>query len=534
MDKPSTAKLLQEGLAMHRAGMRREAMDCYIQVLRENPENADALYYVAVMTIQEGQTEDGVKLVRRALSFDPKQARLHNLLGQGLHRLGRQQEALDAFGRAVELNPDYADAHGNRAHLLAELGRPGEALLGFDHALKLRPNSADDWCNRGATLHDLGRLAEALESYDQAIARDPQLVGAHVNRAEILRDLGQLDFALGKSDTQAFDDAEKAYSTAIRLEPQLADARAGRAILRLLRGQWESGWPDYEFRTHIGPPAFATLPDPQWRGEELRAGERLVLVTERDVGDIITFSRFAPLLASRGYDVTVLAHKLVCPLLSTLRGVKVATSESELREDPRPIKWLLLNSAAGVLDVRPETVPGDVPYLTVEPERVAKWAARLGTEGFKIGISWARTADGSYDLKHDIPPIKFVDMASLPGVRLISLQAGPRMTDIARLPFRDRIETIDIESAANPSLDTAAVMSLLDLIIACDSPLAHLAGALGRPVFAALPVMSDWRWLLGRTDTPWYPTMRLFRQGAPHHWNDVFGQMNSEVTRRVA
>ncbi len=514
---------------MHRAGMRREAMDCYIRVLRDDPENADALYFVAVLSIQEGQIEEGVKLIHRALGFDARQARLHNLLGQALHRLSRHDEALVAFDRAIEINPDYADAHGNRALLLSEMGRSGEALLGFDRALKLRPDSADDWCNRGTALHDLGRLAEALESYDQALLRDPRLAGAHANRADILRDLGQLDAAMGHPDSKALDDAEAAYTSAIRIDPQFVGARVGRARLRLLRGQWETGWPDYEYRLRAPAPGFKSLSEPQWRGGELPSGAQLVLVTEQDTGDIICFARFAALLAARGLDVAILTRPALKPLLSTLKGVAIVTSPDEIKKD-RPIRWLPLLSIAGVLDVRPESVPADVPYLAADTERAKRIAAQLGTTGFKIGINWAAgEANERHDRRRDIPVTKFAGFAEIPGLRLISLQRGPAAAETAQLPFKVETLELDGDTRAGAYLDAAAAIANLDLVVTCDCEMAHLAGALGRPVFTALPVISHWRWMLGRNDTPWYPTMRLFRQVTPQVWSEPFVRMTSEV-----
>src|SRR5581483_4000426 len=189
-------------------------------------------------------------------------------------------------------------------------------------------------------------------------------------------------------DSRALDDAENAYTTAIRIDPQFVSARVGRARLRLLRGQWETGWPDYEYRLRAPAPGFKPLSEPQWRGGELPSDARLVLVTELDTGDILCFARFAALLAARGIDVSILTRPALKPLLSTLKGVAIVTSPDEIKKD-RPIRWLPLLSIAGVLDVRPESVPADVPYLAADTERAKRITAQLGTTGFKIGINWA-------------------------------------------------------------------------------------------------------------------------------------------------
>jgi hypothetical protein len=221
-------------------------------------------------------------------------------------------------------------------------------------------------------------------------------------------------------------------------------------------------------------------------------------------------------------------------LLSTLKGVTIATDASELKQ---PLRWLPLMSVPGVLGTTPETLPHDVPYLSADPARVKAWADRLGTGTFKIGINWAPGyADRTQISRRDIELKHFAPLAALPGVELISLQKGAAAEQIAGVAFRDKIRTIDADPNADGDLflDTAAVVSQLDLVIGCDTSIVHLAGALGRPVFTAVPVISDWRWMLNRDDTPWYPTMRLFRQGADRQWAPVLERIAAAVRERLA
>jgi cytochrome c-type biogenesis protein CcmH/NrfG len=517
-------------------GNLRAAMDGYMRVLKDDPQNADALYYVAVVAVQEGQYPDGIKLAQRALSVGPAQPRLHNLLGQTYVRLGEEQEALASFDRAIELQPDFADAHGNRANVLVNLRRFDDALAAYNRAIELRPDSFEDWINRGALLQDFDLYEEALTSYERAIALRPENPAGHFNLANVLRDLGQIEDARASRnrkppETGSFDLAIAGYDKAIALDGKFFDAYLGRALVRLLRGNWDAGFHDFEYRSKVGKPTYVPLPQKRWNGEQL-PGERLVLVAEQGLGDTINFARFGALLAARGYDVTILVRPAMRALLSTIKGVTIATSHEELAKDPRPLRWLPLMSVAGQLGIAPTTTPADVPYLTATPERVATWAERLGQDGFKIGINWVSGhSENLHFLKRNIPLADFAPLAALPGVKLFSLQKGPAAAQIAEVPFRDQITTLDTDP--NPDadlfLDTAAVMTQLDLIITCDTSVAHLAGALARPVFTALPMIADWRWLLSRDLTPWYPTMRLFRQSAPRDWTDTMARITEAV-----
>ena len=531
----TAAQLLQQGLFHHRQGDLAQAMERYVEVLKADPQNADALYYVAVVACQEEQFQQGIALARRAIEFGPPQARLHNLLGQALYREGDRLEAIKNFDRAIALDANFADAHGNRANILADAGFPDEALKSFDRALALNPASATDWLNRGSLLQALGRHGDALASFDKAIICDAKFPEAHVNRGNALKVLGHLDAAGGLIASPRFDEALAAYSKALTIDPNLAEAHLERGWLNLLRGDWAAGFLDYEYREKVGEPAFVALPQPRWDGSPLTA-ERLVLVTEQGLGDTIQFSRFAPLLAARGFDVTILTRQAMAPLLSTLKGVTIETEYDKVAKMPK-VRWVPLLSVPGMLGITPETVPAAVPYLAAEPRRVEAWRARLGDGGFKVGINWG-PGHSNYNstAMRDIPLACFAPLAALPGVQLISLQKGTAAAQIAQVPFGNKIVTLDTDPYADADffLDTAALTMSLDLVVTCDTSVTHLAGALARPVFTAVPIINDWRWLLGREDSPWYPTLRVFRQGATGGWDAVFARIAEAVRGRMA
>jgi len=535
-EPPTAAQLLEQGLFHHRAGQIQLAMERYMEVLRKDPRNADALYYVAVVACQEEQFKEGADLVRRAIASGPPTARMYNVLGQALYRMGERLEAIKNFDQAIALDPNLADAHGNRANILVDAGYPDEALKSFDRAVALNPASSTDWLNRGVLLQSLARHQEALASFRKAVSHEPDLAAAHLNRGNALLDLGHMDAAAGDVNSPQFDEAAAAYSKAIELDPSLDQAYLGRGLLGLLRGDWPAGFADYEHRSNVGTPTYTPLPEERLEGEP-RAGERLVLISEQGLGDTIQFCRFAPLLAARGLDVTILTRKAMAPLLSTLAGVTIATEAAQLAQDPRPFRWLPLLSVPGALGITPASVPAEVPYLAAEPARVDAWRARLGGAGCKIGINWG---PGHFNYssfaRRDIPLAVFAGLADLPDVQLISLQKGPATSQIAQVPFGGRIVTLDADPDAEADffLDTAAVMMSLDLVITCDTSVAHLAGSQARPVFTALPVISDWRWLLGRDNTPWYPTMRLFRQSEERQWQPVFARITEAVRELVS
>ena len=526
MAEPATAtQLIQQGLFHHRQGDLASAMERYVEVLRIDPQNPDALYYVAVVACQEGQYRQGIELARRAIEFGPPQARVYNVLGQALYREGERLEAIKNFDRAIVLDPKFADAHGNRANILADAGFPDEALKSFDRALALNPTSAADWLNRGSLLQALGRHAEALTSFDKAIKCGADVAEAHVNRGNALKDLGHLDAAAGNAASPRFDEALAAYETAVKRDAKLPEAHLGRGWLNLLRGDWTAGFADYEFRTEAGEPTFEPLPQPRWDGAPLKDG-RLVLVTEQGLGDTIQFCRFAPLLAARGFDVTILTRQAMAPLLSSLKGVAIETDHDKIAKGDN-VRWLPLLSVPGMLGVTPDTVPAATPYLAAQPARVNAWHSRLGA-GFKIGINWASGhSDKPHFKRRDIPLGAFAPLAALPGVQLVSLQKGAPAAQIGEVPFSHKIIALDADPAADADffLDTAAIMMGLDLVVTCDTSVTHLAGALARPAFAALPVVADWRWMIGREDSPWYPTLRIFRQAAPGGWDAVMARI---------
>src|SRR5262249_13118482 len=435
-----------------------------------------------------------------------------------LRELKYLDEALASYDQAIALKPDYAAAFNNRGIALRELKRLDEALASYDPAIALKPDYAEAFNNRGIALRELKRLDEALASYDQAIALKPDYAEAFINRGSILLELKRLDEAPGSHDQ------------AIALKPEYADGLKNRALCRLSAGRYEEGWKDYEWRWEAKEflskrPKINTL---QWRGEALQ-GRSLLVFAEQGLGDVIQFVRYLPLLVEREANVTFLAPAKLIRLLRPLT-TKMEVMDA-IRENATYDLQCALMSLPHQFNTDLSSIPNKVPYLAAEEELVARWKTRIGEHGFKIGIAWQGNPQAPIDRGRSIPLAEFVPLSGLPGVRLISLQKHHGLDQLAHLPADCKIETLgdDFDNGPDAFVDTAAVMENLDLIITSDTSIAHLAGALGRPTWVALKHLPDWRWMLDRDDSPWYPTMRLFRQSARDDWSSVFTAIEREL-----
>jgi hypothetical protein len=356
---------------------------------------------------------------------------------------------------------------------------------------------------------------------------------ASIRRAlELKPDLAEAHNALGLAwqDQGRIADALACYQRAIDLKPQFAEAHLNRALLWLLKGDFEQGLAEYEWRwrTRLKPLVRCPYQRPYWDGGPLE-GKTLLIHAEQGLGDTIQFIRYAALPRERGARVMLGCPK---PLLRILRSYRFL---DRLVEEITPALdfdvYCPLMSLPGVLKTTLASVPADVPYLFAAPELVQKWRERLGSlEGFKIGIAWRGSPSHANDRARSIPLSCFKPLAALPGVRLVSLQKGPgaeQLQDPA-----DSFPVTEAGSRLDDFMDTAALLRNLDLLITCDTAVAHLAGALGVAVWVALPLVPDWRWLLDRSDSPWYPTMRLFRQQAPDDWTGVFERIRAALERR--
>lgn len=506
---------LEQALALRQAGRHAEALALAQRAVATDGRDAGLHVLIGQALAETGQPEGALANLDRAVAMAPGHAEAHYERALVLHHLLRDPEALAAIELAVALRPDLLGLHAKRAEILRDLGRPAEALASIEHVLAKTPNDADAHANRGVLLDECDRPAEALTCYERALALRPDTPAALAGRGQLRMDAGNLGAA--RHDLEA----------AVRLAPGSDNAAFALSQLQLLEGEWPAGWTNYERRNNPRRPAHAVLPFPRWNGEA-PDGTRLVLVTEQGLGDMIQFCRFAPWLAARGHRVTILTLPSMVPLLSTLSGVEVVESIEARRDDA--IRWAPLMSVPRLTGLTIEAIPSGTPYLSADPERIALWRTRLGDTGFKIAIAWQGRPNQRMDRGRSMPLAALAPLAALPGVRLISLQKHAGSEQIASFP--GLVETLgpDFDAGDAAFLDAAAVMAVADLVVSTDTSIPHLAGALGRPTMLALRHIPDWRWLLGRDDTPWYPTMRLFRQTVPGDWSGVCRRIADAVS----
>jgi len=534
---------LSRGIALHQQGRVTEAEKLYREVLQKTPKRFDALYLLGIVALSSGKYQRAADLIDRSIKQNAGFPPAWCNRGLALAQLGRHAEAITSFEKAIALDPGFAEAWYDWGISLQQLGRPEEAITSFDKALSITPNDAGAHNHRGLSLIGLRRHAEALISLDTAIAINPGSAEAHNNRGNALTGLKRPEDALASYD-QALalrpdlasawcnrgdalhdlnrpDDAIASFRQALSLQPDLAEAHFGLSLTLLMTGDYQDGFRHHEFRKKRLPPQGArSFPQPVWLGDRGIAGKTLFIHPELFLGDMINFCRYAKLAAVKDARVILAVQEPLCDLLTSL-GPAITI----IREQDRPGRFdyhCPLMSLPLAFGTTIETVPAAVPYLHPEPERVAGWRETIGSHGFKIGLYWRGSA-ASVEMDRTFPAASFRDIAALPGVRLISLQTGDGVEQLASLPDGMKIEAYDKESATlRPFADTAAMMANLDLIITPDTAIAHLAGALGRPTWVVLKQVPDWRWGLAGDRTPWYPTARLFRQTARNDWSAVF------------
>ena len=509
--------LLNRGNTLHELKRYQEALASYDRALTMRPDLPEALSNRGNSLHELKRYQEALASYDRALGVRPDYAEALFNRGNTLHELKRYGEALASYDRALAVRPDYAEALTSRGNTLRELKRYEEALASYESALSVRPDYAEALCNRGLTLQELKRFEEALASYASALTLRPDYADALCNRGLTLQEL------------KRFEEALASYESALAVQADLAEPHFNEAWLRLLTGDFIRGWGNFEWRWETKDFA-GKRPNiaPPWRGEDL-TGRHVVIFSEQGLGDVVQFARYLPLLVERKSKMTFLTHEKLVRLLrplgaqikiaSGLEGNEVFDFQCALMSFPHWFKTDL------------SSIPNKVPYLAAEEELSHRWKERIGENGFKIGIAWQGNPEAKIDQGRSIPLEEFIPLTRLPGVRLISLQKHHGLDQLTRLPADAKIETLgdDLDSGPDAFIDTAAVMHNLDLIITSDTSIAHLAGALGRPTWVALKYIPDYRWMLDRDDSPWYPTMRLFRQQDRDNWQPVFRQIEEQL-----
>ncbi len=509
------------GIALRHMGKLEDAKNCFLRATELCPAHAQAHHNLANAQQELGNIDEAITGYRRALALDPANASYQFNLAKTLHQKGNSSEAAAAYGRAIELQPTNAEAHFAFANLCREHQQDAEAISLYRRAIELNPKHAEACSNLGVVLKNHDMLPEALACFRHAIELQPQNVELQFNMACIVNEQGELAAA-----TELFD-------CVLAKQPTHAEARFNRALLSLQHGDFDRGWPEFEWRWRTEQLRPREFTQPRWNGEPLN-GKTILLYAEQGLGDTFQFIRYAALVKRLGGTVLVECFKSQKKILSSYQGCDQLLAEGD-ELPPFDLQAPLL-SLPGIFKTNIATMPAEVPYLFADPTLVKQWRQRLASiAGFRIGINWrGRPGRGNFR-KRDIFLPWFEKLAAVPSVKLISLQQGIGKDDLLdhhTVPPIIALEG-DVDNAHGPFMDTAAIMMNLDLVVTSDTSIAHLAGALGVPVWLALPFTAEWRWFLDRSDSPWYPTMKLFRQRAWRDWQSVFEAMQAELSELV-
>ena len=502
------------GVALALQGRVDEAVAAFREALHWRPDSAGFHNDLGLAYLQQGRPADAEHHFQQAVRGKPESAEMRNNLGVALARQKKHDEAACCYRQALRLDPHYVEAHTNLGFVLRDLGRLDEAVASGREAVRLKPDLAEAQNNLGLILARRGEAEQADACYRRALEINPGFANAHNNRGIILGTLHRHAEALAS------------FEEALRHNPRLDEARYNRSLTRLALGRWEEGWPEFECRESMRQRSF---PQPRWDGTPL-AGRTILLHTEQGMGDTFQFVRFAEAVRPQAGRVLLECPPPLVPLLKGCGAIDQVIAGHALAAVRRPC---LAAQPPGA----PRDDPGDAAREGPLPLRRTRtgrrWGDALGRiRAFRIGIAWQGNPAYVGDRFRSVPLVEFRPVAAIDNVQLLSLQKehNEQLADVA-----DRFVVLDLarqlDGGAGAFLGAAAATSHLDLVLTCDTAIAHLAGAMGVPTWVVLPFSADWRWLLARDDSPWYPTVRLFRQSRRGDWPEVFARVAGEIEK---
>ena len=518
LDPDNVDAFFNLGNALRSLARPDDAEAAYKGALALRPQHGDALNNLGTLLYEEGRHEEAHDHLRAAIRLAPDDPLIQVNLGVVLGSLERYDEAAKLLGEAAALAPDIPEAHYNLGKVLAGQGREKAARAAYEKAVDLDPNYADAWTNLGAMLMQMGRPSDAAPCFQRVVKLDPGKEEAHTNLIKAYLNAEQ---AL---------DAVAAYRGLAEIHPDNADIHAQLGICLLLTGQFPEGFAEFEWRWKSRLTQDERFSQPRWDGTALD-GRTLLLHAEQGMGDAIQFVRYATMAAHRGGKVIVECYPPLRRLFDTLEGVDRVVS----RGDPLPPFdcHAPLVSLPLIFGTDLDSIPAAVPYLSAPREFRDAWRRRIGgTTKFKVGLTWAGSRLHPNDSNRSIPAQALRPLLDVPGVAFQSLQVGDGAEDLARLDSTGRIG--DLAPFIEDFADSAAAIAELDLLISVDSAPVHVAGALGRPAWVMLPLVPDWRWMLERQDSPWYPGVRLFRQRKMGEWEEVVARVAKLLARAAA
>jgi tetratricopeptide (TPR) repeat protein len=497
------------GVALARQQKFEDAIGCFERYVEARPQAVEGFNNLGLAYVELGQFPEAEKAFFQAVRLQPDNADTHNNLGVCRMRQDKYEEAIAAFEQARQLMPDRAASALNLGNAFRNKKDFPKAIHYYTEATRIQPPSAEVLCSIGMAYSQLRDRARSAEYYRKALLVDPDCGDAHNNLGVALADFNSLE------------EAEFHLKEALRVRPEHAETHRNLGIIQLMAGKFEEGWAEYEWRRRMMTEPHDAL-CPRWDGSSL-AGRTLLLYSEQGLGDVLQFIRYAAVAQKAGGKVVFECPPILTSLLSGQAGINQVIP----RGAPLPhvdVSAPLL-SLPFLFGTRLDSVPAQVPYLEADSERVESWRASLRhLRGLKVAIAWQGSPKYAGDFQRSIPLDHFADLAEIPHVQLISLQKDFGAEQLG--PAAKRFVPIDlgrqIDQDGKAFVDSAAIMELVDLVITSDTAIAHLAGALGVPVWLVLHFAADWRWLRGRDDCPWYPTMRLFRQETSGDWTGVF------------
>lgn len=583
----SVQAILDAAVGHHSAGRLHEAELLYRQVIAESPRHPVALHLLGVIAHQVGMNDAAAELIEAALAVKPDYAEAHNNLGTVLQALGRAEEAAAAYRTAVAISPGYAEAHNNLGNTLRDMGRAEaaaasyaeavalrpdyveahnslgnvhkalgrleDAVVGYGRALALRPRSPELHNNLACALMDLKRVDEAMAGYERALGLKSDFVEAHAGLANALQALGRVDdavasyrkaLALRPDHVEALTNMGVALVTlgqveegaacqlqALVLRPDFAEAHTNLGLARLVQGRLCEGFREYEWRWRTARflRTGGVPPGPAWDGGD-PAGRRVLVYAEQGLGDTVMFVRYLPMLAALGCEVVLECQPSLVVMLAGVPGASAVLGHG----DPRPSYdcHVALMSLPRLLGTEYDTIPAPIPYLHPDPSRVEHWRRWLEhRDGPVVGLCWRGGRAHQADHRRSMDLADTLPLFGIPGIRLVGIQmdSAKEQADTLSptLPFVDATAAYD--PAVDPFVETLAVIAAVDLVVSVDTSVAHVAGAAGRPVWLAVNAGPDWRWFLSGEASPWYPTLRLFRQSRSGDWDGVVRRMASAL-----
>jgi tetratricopeptide (TPR) repeat protein len=550
MKASNVEQLFQKGLAYHQNGYFNDALKAYYQILEINPKHFDALQLTATIFLQCKKYSEALNFFKSALKIKSNHVPALINFGNLQFELEHYDEALKAYDKAIRLEPGNPGAYNNRGNVLKDLNRLDEALKNYNVAIQLKPNYAEAYNNRGALLNQLKRFDEAIISLNEAIKLKPNNPEAFYNLANAKKDPTSFDEALQNyneaiklkpnyaeafnnrgsllNDHKHFDEALQNYNEAIKLKPNYAEAIANKAYLKLLLGEFDEGWQLHEFRKNKKDRKkhYPKFPAPLWLGQ-VSIEDKIILVhSEQGLGDTLQFYRYLTILQTLN-PKEIIFH-IEKPLISILSGLNEnITILNKNKNIPYFDYYCPLMSLPLAFKTSIDTIPNDVPYLLVDNIKSKQWQDRLGhKKKARVGIVWSGSTHHENDHNRSLTLTQISLLFELP-FEFHCLQKEIREVDIETL---NDIKVINQhQESLHDFSDTAALISQMDLIISVDTAVAHLAGALGKKVWILLPFKPDFRWLLVRDDSPWYPTARIFRQPEINDWETVIQELIGEL-----